>query len=536
MISSLKSRFDRTVRRAIFLSSDKLSVYHWENGRLGNSYLFDVSSDGQAYFDRYLKDSGRVSTYFLIDFIEEEFREDTVPHVHGADRQAVLERKKARLFRDTPYYFADIQGREEEGRKDDIVMFSGLTNPDVLKPWLAILEANKTPLAGIYSLPMVTGTFLDKLCKGEKEALVVSLQSISGLRQTFFKDGKLKVSRLVDMPRYGTEPYSPIIINEVNNTQRYLNSLQLIDQKQNLKVFFMGDAKLLGEIKKQAEGELTTENHYINLNTFGVELGLKREFTTPFADQIYIYQLLKSRPENNYARKNDKLYYRTQKAGRMMYAASLLLVFAALIYGGMNFMDAAIYRQQAQIASKKTTFYSDRYQLARQRLPETPVAAGDLEIAVNISNTLNQYKTTPTGMLQTLGKGLHNFPLIVLDELIWASAASPDVKIDGSDNVVPAGGVTGRSNIGSEQSEYDYFDIAIIKGEINPFDGNYRDALNMINAFADNLRGLESVQDVSILSLPLDFSSEASLSGASNSTPGQARFTVRIVKGRQHGP
>ncbi|MDX1519941.1 MAG: hypothetical protein R3318_07430, partial [Gammaproteobacteria bacterium] len=502
MISSLKSRFDRSVRRAIFLSTDKLSVYHWENGKLGNSYLFDVSKDGQAYFDRYLKDSGRVSTYFLIDFIEEEFRQDTIPHVHGADRQAVIERKKARLFRDTPYYYADIQGREGEGRKDDVVMFSALTNPDVLTPWLAILEANKTPLAGIYSLPLVTSTFTDKLCSGVSEALVVSLQSISGLRQTFIKDGKVKVSRLVDMPRYGTEPYSPIIMNEVNNTQRYLNSLQLIDQKKNLNVYFLGDAKLLSEIKKQAEGAPATENHYINLNTFGAELGLNREFTTPFADQIYIYQMLKSRPENNYARKQDRLYYRTQKAGRVMYAASLLLVFAALVYGGVNFMDAAIYRQQAQIASKKTTFYSDRYQLARQRLPETPVAPADLEIAVNISKTLNQFKSKPSGILQTVGTGLQDYPLIVLNELIWASASNPDIKIDGSDNIIPTRGVTGRSNIASEQSEYDYFDIAVIKGEINPFDGNYRNALNMINSFADSLRDLESVQDVSILSLP----------------------------------
>ena len=512
-----------------------MSVYHWENGKLGNSYLFDVSKEGQEYFDRYLKDSGRVSTYFLIDFIEEEFRQDTVPHVHGADRQAVVERKKARLFRDTPYYYADIQGREGEGRKDDIVMFSALTNPEALTPWLAILEANKTPLAGVYSLPLVTRKFIDKLCGGEaSEALVVSLQSISGLRQTFIKDGKVKVSRLVDMPRYGTEPYSPIIINEVNNTQRYLNSLQLIDENQKLKVYFLGDARLLSEIRKEAKGELNTENNFINLNTFGAELGLKREFTTPFADQIYIYQLLKSKPENNYARKQDRLYYRTQKAGRIMYAASLLLVFAALIYGGLNFMDAAIYRQQAEIASKKTTFYSDRYQLARQRLPETPVAPGDLEIAVNISNTLNQFKTTPSGLLQTVGAGMQSFPLIVLNELVWASAANPDVKIDGSDNVVPTGGVTGRSNIASGQSEYDYYDIAVIKGEINPFDGNYRNSLNVINAFVDKLRNLESVLDVSILSLPLDFSSEANLSGASNSTPGQAKFTVRLVKGIRH--
>src|SRR5690554_3834743 len=148
MTSLLKLKFDKTPRRAVFLSADKLAVYHWVNGELGSSYLFDVSPDGQQYFDRYLKETGPLATWFLVDLVEEEYRHDTIPHVFGADRAAVIARKKARLFRDTQYFYADIQEREPDGRRDDRVLFMALTNPDLLAPWLDILHANKIPLAG----------------------------------------------------------------------------------------------------------------------------------------------------------------------------------------------------------------------------------------------------------------------------------------------------------------------------------------------------------------------------------------------------
>ena len=59
MISSLISRFEFTNRRALFLSAHKAAVYHWQQGGLGSSYLFDVNEEGRAHFERYLKETGK---------------------------------------------------------------------------------------------------------------------------------------------------------------------------------------------------------------------------------------------------------------------------------------------------------------------------------------------------------------------------------------------------------------------------------------------------------------------------------------------
>ena len=94
-------------------------MYHWYNGRIASSYLFDINDEGREYFERYLRQTPNSPIYIMVDVFEEEYRRETIPHVFGPDRQALLSRKQDRLFRDTPYTYTQTQGREEEGRRDE---------------------------------------------------------------------------------------------------------------------------------------------------------------------------------------------------------------------------------------------------------------------------------------------------------------------------------------------------------------------------------------------------------------------------------
>ena len=531
MISSLKSKFDKAPQRSIFLSSDKLEVYHWANGKLGSSYLFDVSADGQIYFDRYLKETGRLPTWFLIDLVEEEYRQDTIPHVYGGDRKAVIDRKKMRLFRETPYFYADIQGREEDGRKDDRVLFMGLTNPDLITPWVNILLDNKIPLSGICSIPQLTRLLIKYFPDPADHMLIISLQSISGLRQTFFLNKQLKVSRLVDLPRYGTQPFAPVIIEEVEIIRRYLNSMRLIDMDKPLHIYYLADPKLLAEIRKLSTQSPSIVNYFLDVNLFGEQKDNIRVITSPFSDQLFNFHLLKLKPDNFYALPEETRYFQMLKAGRYMYAASVCLILAGMIWGGFNFVNAVVNKKQAEIAAKKSEFYSVRYQLAKEKLPVTPVTPAELQLVVNIADTVSKHNIDPVDVLKVISMGMDQFPLIQIDDVTVAASADPNRKISDIDTGSSDQGVVGVSNISTLETGYNYYQIAAMKGHISPFDGNYREALNMINKFAEVLREIQSVHDVSIVTLPLDVSSSASLQGVSNAAPGTANFSVRLVLG-----
>ena len=202
MISLLKSKFDIFNSRALYISADKLSVYHFVRGELGSSYLFDIDAMGRDNFKRYLAESPNIPVYILVDIIEEEFRKETIPHVFGSDREALIQRKQSRLFRDAAYFHTQSQGREEEGRRDDKLLFMAINNNEIISPWIEMLNEFKVPLKGILSIPLLLESYIKTIPDLSEHALFVTLQSISGLRQTFYHDKQLQISRLTKLPLF----------------------------------------------------------------------------------------------------------------------------------------------------------------------------------------------------------------------------------------------------------------------------------------------------------------------------------------------
>ncbi|MGB1799521.1 MAG: hypothetical protein ACPHLK_01685 [Gammaproteobacteria bacterium] len=308
MILLQKSKSEFFNRRVLFVSADKISVYHWDKGKLGSSYLFDVDDVGRENFERYLKESENTLMTVLVDVIEEEFRQDTIPHVFGSDRQALIKRKQSRLFRDAEYIYVQNQGREEEGRKDDRLLFMGLTRDEVFKPWIALLDRYKVPLRGIISVPLLLQSYIKTLPDISDHALFVTMQSISGLRQTFFEKKQLKISRLSKLPRYGTEPYVPRIESEVEKIQRYLNSLRLIPNDTYLDVYVIADKMTLDELEKRKVSVPMMKLHYLDINKLKMFVHEESEQIVPFSDQLLMSYLLKTQPKNCYASAKEMRY------------------------------------------------------------------------------------------------------------------------------------------------------------------------------------------------------------------------------------
>lgn len=532
MISSLISRFRYFDRRALFISAHKAAVYHWRKGKIANSYMFDINEEGRKYFERYLAETASSPFYILVDVFEEEYRRETIPHVFGADRRALLNRKKDRLFRDTPYVNSALQGREENGRRDDNILLTAITNPGLIRPWLQILDAHKTPVAGIYSLPLLTGSLLKSRAELPKHTLLVSLQSISGLRQTFIQNGELRISRLVQMPRYGTTPYAPHIAEEVEKIQRYINSLRSISNDESLVICFLLAGDLCKEMEEQYRDSETDKIQILDINELAQQAGLQIDVTTPFSDQLFVSHLLKRTPENQYASATESRYFSMRSMRYSMLVASMLLMLAGVLWSGYSFFNGLSLKQQSTAAELRRQFYSTRYDMARERLPATPVEPADLQRAVELSDSVNRYKTSPLEMVKVISKGLSRFPSIQLKNISWVTSIDPNVELGGKSQKSESNqNKIGFSKVSSADTGYLFYQVAFIEGSLEPFDGDFRQAIKTINEYAEALRGQDSVHDVSINTLPLDVSSATSLQGNTQSQAKTANFSIRLVIG-----
>jgi len=528
MISLRTLKSETGCRRVLFLSMDRLAVYHCPEQKSVWPFLFDTTEAGMRHFDRYLRETPPVTTFLLVDVVQEEYRQDVIPHVSGPDQRALITRKRQQFFRDTPYFHTEIQGREEKNRRDDIVLFTALTNPILVQPWVKLLMENRVPLAGICSLPQLTGLLLDHLPGNPQQKLVVSLQSISGLRQTFFRNNKLQMSRLVDLPLCRTAYCIERINEEVKVMLRYLNSMHQLDDNKPLAICYLTGAPVLHDLQISMSDNPGFHHHFIDVGDLAVLLGLYDKIATPFCDQLLVYLLLTRKLPNYYASREELRDYRRRKAGLLMHSAATGMICTTLLWGAFNYINGSAYSYRISAAAQKEEYFELLNRIARKKLPALQVAPLDLKVLSDISHELQQQRAGPLEMLQVISKVMNRFPMVQLEQISWSANATMVVNDTDTDTGARQSGATSavtRSGINSAQ----HYQEATLYGSVHEFEGDYRKVLDMIGSFSEALENTEQVHDVTILDLPLDVGPATSLEGSSVTVPGDARFSIRVV-------
>jgi len=127
-----------------------------------------------------------------------------------------------------------------------------------------------------------------------------------------------------------------------------------------------------------------------------------------------------------------------------------------------------------------------------------------------------------------IGDGLDRYPGLILDRVEWMANTDPNFGSGGTHND-SAPIVNANINTTGQLPAGDYFQIAVLEGHFNNFDGDYRKAIAMVNSFTETLRREDSIYNVSVLDFPLDISSTASLQGNTKAVVKEAKFTIRVV-------
>jgi len=512
--------------RVLLIAADRALLFLGGANGLGHAYEFAAGDSGWAAFANYLASSPPTPLYVLVDVVEEEYRQDTIPHVRGRDRQSVLGRKFARLFRGTPYCLALDQGRERDGRRDDRVLLTALTKPETIAPWVTEVVNHRVPLVGIFSLPGLSQGLLKEVKASASNVLFISVQQASGLRQTFYRDGQLKISRLAQMPRLGAVPYATYVLAELAKLRRYLNSLALVSRESPLAIYVLSHGTLLAELEQHCRNSDGEQYFLVDNAELAGRLGLPAGVASPYADALFAQLLLKATPAVHYAQRHETRFYHLYQAKIGLLAASLLLLIGSAGWSALRFVEAVGLKQQALDAAQKSAFYQERFTLARRGLPPTAVEAAAIETAVGVADSLAAAKASPQPSLQILGAALADTPAVTVDKLTWYRTFDPN-----RDPRAPPDTSTART---IEQSPaYLYYAVTELEAHLADFEGDYRAAIATIETLASLLRAAPHVHAVEINRYPLDLRPAASVTGTATVSPTEApaAFTLRVILG-----
>lgn len=492
-----------------FLSSDSFHAHVWKNGALAEPCYFSNSAEGLELFAEFLR-SHEGPAYLLVDLIEEDFRQETVPHLTGANHQALVQRKFDQFYRSTPFRLARLQQRQTEGRRDDELLFSALTNPARISAWLELLLQHKTPIVGIYSVPHASTPLIKDI--DSDHLLLLSWEKDAGLRQSYFLNKRLRFSRLT--PISPNSSFADAIATETARTHQYLQSLSLTPQGQQLSVHIICHANDRAQLDKHLANNPDIHYAYLDLQQLGKHIKSPYAYADSDASPLFLHLLALQPPQANYATPAHTHYFHLWQTQRGLFGLAAATALICLVWSTLLFIEGSgINDEIDNFKFQASRMMQDAQQITQKFPSGTPNAAGstsgsvgntasatDMKTAVTLFRSLQQYYVPPEQTLKGLAKTLDNFPRIRTSKLSWQMSAASSLP---------------------EQ-------VISFNGELADFGNDYRGALNYLERF--QLMLTRAGYSVTTLKLPHDFSSKGSISadiGDRHDKPSE--FSLQII-------
>ncbi|GGZ06543.1 hypothetical protein ACFFTM_18805 [Pseudoduganella plicata] len=523
-------------KQLFYLTSEGLQAWQWHGGALSHAAVFPPTRTGVDDFLGYLEQHGARPAYLVADLIEEDFTRHLLPHVGGRAGRKLRARRLAQQYRDTGYRAAIVQGRAEAGRRDDIVLFTALTNPAILAPWVDAMTLVQTPLAGIYSATLLSCALLEHIDERGGDAprphhqLLVTLQS-GGLRQTYLQGGELKFSRLVQPGEDGD--VADTIAPETRRTQLFLTSVRLLERDDMLHVTVLVPADAVDELAQRCEDGPTTTYRVLDIGTAARALNVAH--APVLADELLLHVLGRTTPDSHYPLDGKDTFYRLWRMRLSLYASSAVLATMCLAWTVANLVGYSIAQGNASGLQSERAHYLAAYRNSMSSMPPAVARTANMKAAVQIDRMVAQQGPWPLHMLATVSEVLERSPQIRLTQLEWR-ATVPGAPTEAATGTVP-GTMSGSPTLAAPVSS-----LALgipkappqtlrLQAEVLAGQDNYRNVLESMNAFAQQLARTPHMT-VEIAQLPFDIRSNVKLSGSvgvANSGEDRTRFTLDLV-------
>ncbi|KQV59433.1 hypothetical protein [Duganella sp. Root336D2] len=509
-----------TRKLLLHLTGERLCCWLWERGSLGTGPCFEHTPAGLQQFTAWLEGREDTPALMLADLVEEDFQRHLLPHVAGRAGHAMRDRRLAQAWRDTPFRCAHVQGREDEGRRDDIVLLSALTNPAMLVPWLEALESQRIPLAALYTPALLSADLLPEGARQEPHLLLVT-EHAGGIRQTYFQYGKLRFSRLAQAAASPEQ--------EAERTRQFLVGAHMLKRDLPLQVLALLP---LARIATPPAASIAPLLDW-RVMPLAEAAARQRLAASDNPDQLILGMAARTAPPSHYPLGVRQRYYSLWRARKSLYASSAVMAACCLLWTGANMIGYSLARSHTQALQRETHGFTTAYQGSMSSMPPAVDKTANMKAAVQIAQMVARQGPWPQAVMAVLSEALERSPQIRLTQLDWRANA-PGVAPVTASSAFP-GTATSPALVAPQSSMLIGIPKAPpqqvrLQAEVLVGQDDYRSVLLSMNRFAQELARTPGMT-VEIEQLPFDVRPNVKLSGKAGSPTGlgeRSKFTLNL--------
>ncbi len=535
-------------------TANQLLAGVWHAGKLQGCQSFFNHEDGFAAFVEFMQSHQSVPVYLMVDAVEEDYRLESLPHTTGSAKRELINRKLNQFYRGLDYRTAHFISRDKDKRKDDNYLFAALNNDEFMKGWIAALQQLDAQLVGIYLLPMLSRLLVRQLKLTGSNILLCEKLS-SGLRQSYFHNGYLSMSRLVPNVPDDASKLAYFYLVETEKTRLYLMSKRFISLDTRMQLVLVsvdGETQSISQAISQEQGmDCLNINLTEMLKNLDLPLGQLRQQP----ELLHMQLLADGNLVDNLAPEKLTKSYRFKQLSQAIKLASLLIGITGVSAAAWMLLQGLSHQSAYEQALQDTVLQEYRYREAARNFPVTAIDAGNLQIAVELDKKIADYPKSPRRMMQVLSAALappaqgtlnkdtlnKDMPVQALDNvqlnrLRWMF--SEDINVKDDDKLMPLpqssatpSQVNNSAPISAQPGAL--HEIGFVTAEIIGFNGDYRAAINTVNRYVTNLQSDQRVAAVEVLQEPVNVSSYVDLKGSTADEQSMlkqsAHFKLKVI-------
>ncbi len=522
------------MKRIFYYSGYRLTIFHWKNEKCIASFSFNPGEDGLDKFTAYLKATVNTPVRILVDLIEEDFIYESIPHVGSVDRKSIISRLVERQYRNSlDFYHYKILQREKTGRRDDKIIYSVLSNPSILEPWLRVMKNSDIAISGIWSLPLLSDKLAFYIDNKSANILIVSQQVPSNLRQTLIKNGRFESSRsaVVNLQDASIGEY---ISNEVEQTIRFLSNQRHIGFDEKIEVHIICRESDIKKIKDHCESSVLLSFHYHSLLDMEKRLNCHTQAAT-YSNGIYSYICSRIKlPVGHYGNKDIFSAYYQHLLSNTMYGASILLFIISCIISLSYLSESYLFDKEVISMNNYTRSINSNYNKKLSSIEHKLKRAQAIQSSVLLANKIQSSKNiSPQNFMVDVSRILSRSVMhdTEISGIYWQLNQADDFKAKNK-----------RIHFIDYSNNKPINQLAKITGKIDLSTINIKQAVDKTNAISDAFKKNKLIQKIRLNRMPVDTRSQSSIENEkshsnqsnnnSNKTNGQFEIEF-IMKGRK---
>ena len=506
-------------KRILYFTAEDHYLYRSVGPALELEAKFTGDDFGITAFRDYLRGQRGALFAVLADLAGEDFHEEQIPYVRGADREALVSRRLAQRYRDTRLAAALSLGQvATPERRNERVLLTSFTNTQQLAPWLDALEEAGARLMGVYSIPLLAPALAAKLGVRDGRVLVVTANR-AGLRQCYVEQGKLRFARLERTVDMVPQALAMFVRSETQRLVQYLVTLRALPrdgsavqvlvvappgERAAFEQVLSSDARLLFRVVDYADALKAAK--------------LRRLPEGTAAEALFVHLTAHKAPAEQFASREDRRRYFLWQLQRGIVAAGIAGFGICALVGANRWLEVMGMRGQVAEQTREARAATQQYERITSTFPVTDTSTENLKVAVVEFRRIAERSASPERAFLHVSRVLEQYPQFELDSLRW-SAGKPGELREAA--IKPAA-----------QAAPEMVVVVEVSGRVQATQRNdYRGITAQVQRFASALvgEGYELVRT----QLPFDVTSEGTLTGdiGGAAESGEApRFTVTLLR------